>query len=294
MAAKIVAVGEVLWDVFATERKLGGTTANFTLHAHGLGAEARLISRVGEDALGQEVLDLFRERGVPTDTIQIDSQAATGTVDVLVNADGQPSYRVAENIAWDFIAIDEAARSAVATADALCFGTLAQRSPRSRATILELLISAPKRCFRVFDVNRRVPYWSDEVFLESLALADVVKLNDEELAVISPMLNLPADERAAITILAERYRLKLVALTRGSRGSLLFANGEWAEYPSISVNVKDTVGAGDSFAAALVIGFLAGWPLERIGEHASAVAAYVCTQAGATPILPADLRAKFE
>lgn len=274
---KIVALGELLWDLFPTGPTLGGAPANFTLHAQGLGAEARLISRVGADSLGAEALRILRERGIPVDTIPVDADAPTGTVEVAVAADGQPTYRILEHVAWDRITVTPEARAAVANADALCFGTLAQRDPRSRAAIRELLSLAKPDGLRIFDVNLRTPFWTADVIAESLALCNVVKLNEDELAVVG----------LDLETLRARYDLKLVALTRGANGSVLLTAEQRSEHPGIPTTVRDTVGAGDSFAAALTVGLLAGEPLPTIHDRASRVAAYVCSQPGATPLLPA-------
>lgn len=287
---QIVAVGEILWDLLPSGRQLGGTTANFILHARGLGADARLVSRVGNDPLGTEAIAILRSRGIPTDTIQVDPDAPTGRVEVTVAAGGQPSYRIIEEVSWDRIEANEAARAAVAAADAVCFGTLAQRCERSRQAIQELLALAKPGCLRVFDVNLRPPFWTEAIIRESLALADVVKLNSDELELVAGLFGIPCTHPlAAISDLAKRFTFQTLSLTCGAKGSLLYVDGKFTGHSGVPVDVVDTVGAGDSYAAALTLGLLEGWPPETILDRASRVSAFVCSQPGATPMLPSGL-----
>jgi fructokinase len=290
MKPRIAAIGEVLWDLLPGGPQLGGAPANFAIHAHALGADARLVSRVGDDDLGRAVLDAFRRRGMPTDTIAVDASAPTGTVAVTLGPDGQPTYEIVENVAWDRIAVDSAVLEAFANADAICFGSLAQRSARNRALIGRLVADA-RNAFRIFDVNLRAPYVDAGVIEDSLGVADAFKLNDQELPILAKMFGLPDGEREGMTAIAS-FGPSLIALTRGASGSLLYADGEWSDHPGVPTKVVDTVGAGDAFTAMLVVGRLAGWPLAEINRRANEVAAYVCSQAGATPELPATLRHK--
>lgn len=290
---KLVGVGEVLWDMLPGGRQLGGAPANFACHARSLGAEARLISRVGNDQLGREALERLTRLGVRTDCIEADPVLPTGTVTVEVAADGQPQFTIHENVAWDAMTGESAGRFAVAAADAVCFGTLAQRSEPSRSTILSLVAAARPDALRILDVNLRQHYFSSCLLNESLAFANVLKLNDAELPQLAAMFGLTGDERSQIRQLAERNLLRVVACTRGGRGSLLYSEGRWSDQPGLPSNVVDTVGAGDSFTAAMTIGLFAGWDIDRINENANRVAAHVCSCAGATPPLPEDLRAVF-
>lgn len=294
MSFKLVGIGEVLWDLLPGGRQLGGAPANFAYHAGALGAQARIVSRVGSDANGREILEQLRTLGVPTDCIEMDSVAPTGTVSVEVTADGQPRFTIHENVAWDRITGEGNGRQAVAAADAVCFGTLAQRSDVSRRAIRALLKIAPAQSLRILDVNLRQHFYSGDLIEESLALANVLKVNDTELPRLAEMFRLTGDDRAQINQLADRHHLRAVALTRGGRGSLLFANGRWSNHPGTATKVVDTVGAGDSFTAAMTLGLLAGWELDRINAQANQVAAYVCSFAGATPPLPGQLREAFE
>ena len=293
MSFKIVGIGEVLWDLLPSGRQLGGAPANFTFHASALGAETQLISRVGKDDLGRETLDRLSKLGVPTECVEVDEKLPTGTVGVTVTADGQPQYQIHENVAWDAIRGDSAGRSGVAVADAVCFGSLAQRSEPSRTTIQSLVAAALASTLRIFDINLRQHYYSRDVIEKSLALANVLKVNDAELPRLAQIFGLSGGERTQIQQLAERNGLRAVACTRGGNGSLLFAEGRWSDHPGVPTTVVDTVGAGDSFTAALTLGLLAGWDLDRINDHANRVAAFVCSCAGATPELPAPLRHAF-
>lgn len=293
LAAKLVGIGEVLWDLLPGGRQMGGAPANFAYHACALGAEARIVSRVGKDDLGRELIARLQQLGVPTYCIEMDSERPTGTVTVAVAPDGQPQFTIHEHVAWDALSGESAGRLAVAGADALCFGTLAQRSEPSRSTIRSLVTAAPRTALRVLDVNLRQHYFSRAMLEESLRLANVLKVNDAELPVLAKLLGLAGDERAQLDQLAQRYQLRLVAFTRGSRGSLLFTEGRWSEHPGVATRVVDTVGAGDAFTAAMILGLLAGWDLDRINQVANQVAAYVCSCAGATPELPQALRALF-
>ncbi len=293
MSFKLVGIGEVLWDLLPGGRQLGGAPANFTYHARALGAEARIISRVGHDELGDEALDRLTKLGVPTDCIEVDPTLPTGTVGVEVAADGQPQFTIHKHVAWDALSGEPAGRLTVAAADAICFGTLAQRSEPSRSSIISLVAAAPPHALRILDVNLRQNYFSSRLINESLAFTDVLKLNETELPQLAAMFDLTGDERSQIRQLAERNQLRVVAYTRGGRGSLLFSEGSWSEHPGAPTKVADTIGAGDSFTAALALGLLAGWPLDEIHQRASEVAAYVCSQPGATPVLPEHLRAPF-
>ncbi len=293
MSRKVVGLGELLWDMLPGGRQLGGAPANFAYHAGALGAEARVISRVGRDAGGRELVARLVQLGIGTACIEEDPVAPTSTVTVSLGADGQPAYTIHENVAWDALAGEAAARQAVAAADAVYFGTLAQRSETSCRTLRTLLGLVPKTSLRIFDVNLRQHYHSRTIIEESLALADVLKLNETELPQLAELFHLSGDERAQVDALARRFALRVVAYTRGGRGSLLRAAGEWSEHAGLPTIVADTVGAGDSFTAALALGLLAGWPLDMVNERATALAAYVCSQPGATPPLPERLRAPF-
>jgi fructokinase len=290
MKPKILAVGEILWDLLPSGKQLGGAPANFAYHAHALGAESRVVSRIGNDPLGREILDRLRALGLPTDGVSVDATAPTGTVSVELAADGQPRFTIHENVAWDRLEADEASLAFAAQADAVCFGSLAQRSEPSRSSICRLVAATPTAALRVFDINLRQHFYSRKIVEDSLRLANALKLNDSELPVLAAMFGLGGGVREQLAAFAERFELRAVALTRGAHGSLLLAGGDWSEHPGLTVKVADSVGAGDAFTAAMALGLLAGRPLDDINRHANEVAAYVCSQPGATPTLPASFR----
>lgn len=289
----VVGVGEVLWDLLASGPQLGGAPANFAYHAHALGANAHAIIRVGNDERGREILRRFRAMGLPTDTVQDDEQAPTGTATVALGGQGGPNFVIQENVAWDFLAAAPAAESAASAADAICFGTLAQRNPVSRAAIQRLLAAAPANALRVFDINLRQHYYSRELVEASLRLSNTLKLNHGELQVLAEMFALTGPPEKQLENLSENFSQQIVALTQGGKGSLLYRDGRCSRCVPQPIKVVDTVGAGDAFTAALVMGLLHQLDLDEINAFANHVARYVCSQPGATPPLPAFLATRF-
>ena len=287
----IVGLGEVLWDVYPEDAHFGGAPANFASHAASLGAEAWMVSAVGADELGARALDALRERGVHCVHLVQDPHHATGQVLVTLNAAGQASYKFAADTAWDHLAWSDGLAALAARCDAVCFGTLGQRSPVSRETIRRFLQATPPAALRVFDVNLRQRFYDAETIHTSLQLASALKLNDEELPIVAELCGLRATTpRTMLHELLTRYELRLAALTRGPHGSLLISPDAEDECPAPRTLAVDTVGAGDAFTATLVTGFLRGLPLAEINRHANAVASFVCSQKGATPPLPESLR----
>jgi fructokinase len=265
---------------------LGGAPANFAYHTRALGAHAGVISRIGNDELGRAILKLFEELGIAGDTVEVDDKAPTGTVTVELSGKGIPHFTIHENVAWDRLVVTPKALAAVRTADAICFGSLAQRSEPARTSIQRLVAAASADALRVFDINLRQEYFSREVIEQSLRLANVLKLNDSELPILADLFSLTGPVRQQIEKIAQKFSLKLVALTRGPEGSLLYQANQWSDRTSVPVEVIDTVGAGDAFTAALVLGLLKRMDLEEINELAGEVARHVCACAGATPPLP--------
>jgi Sugar kinases, ribokinase family len=301
MNFNVVGIGEVLWDLLLTGPQLGGAPANFAYHANALGAHAYVVTRVGDDDYGREIIRRFREMGIRSGAIQVDKQAPTGTATVALSGNGLAHFTVHENVAWDFIAPTHEALALVAQAHAICFGSLAQRSDSSRQAIQQLLAAAPTDSLRVFDINLRQNFYSREVIERSLQIANVLKLNDDELPVIAEMLALRGTIEEQLTQLATTFHLRLIALTRGAQGSLLYqsktgsdAEERWSNCPSRPVDVVDTVGAGDSFTAALVMGLLRKIDLDEVNLLANDVARYVCSHTGATPALPMEFAKRFE
>lgn len=290
MKFKVLGIGEVLWDLLPEGPQLGGAPANFACHAKTLGAQAQVVTRVGKDDLGRAIVRRFVEMGIGISTVQMDDDAPTGTAVIRLQNGGVPEFVIQENVAWDRLAFTDEARQAVQEANALCFGSLAQRRETSALTIRQLVAAASPQALKVFDLNLRQKFYTREIIEQSLDMADVLKLNDYELAVLAGMLDLAGGARQQIEHLAGKFGLRLVALTRGDKGSLLFQTGRWSDLPGSSVPVVDTVGAGDSFAAALVMGLLNGLDFEQVHRLAAAVSSFVCSRPGATPNLPARFR----
>lgn len=290
----IAGIGEVLWDVYPDAAHFGGAPANFACHAASLGAEAWIVSAVGADELGDRALDALRGRGVECGHVGRDLHHATGRVLVTLNAAGQASYEFAADTAWDRLAWSDELALLAGRCDAVCFGTLGQRSPGSRDTVRRLVKATPRAALRVFDVNLRQRFYDQETIETSLQIASALKLNDEELPIVAELCGIYATApREMLIELMGRYELRLAALTRGPHGSLLVSTDEADECPAPPTSVADTVGAGDAFTATLVSGFLRGLPLAKINRHANAVASFVCSQNGATPALPENLREAF-
>lgn len=288
----IAGIGEMLWDVYPDTSHFGGAPANFACHAASLGAESWMVSAVGADELGERALESLRAHGVECGCVTRDARHATGRVLVTLNAAGEASYEIATDSAWDHLAWSEQFAALAQRCDAVCFGTLGQRSPESRAVIRRFVAATPRASLRVLDVNLRQRFYDQDTIDTSLRLASALKLNEEELSLVAVLCGLSArTQRERLNELMSRYQLRFVALTRGSNGSLLLAGGEEDACSPPPTAVVDTVGSGDAFTAALVSGFLNGLPLGEINRHANAVAAYVCSQQGATPELPQRLRA---
>lgn len=281
----IVGLGEVLWDLFSGGKQLGGAPANFAYYAASLGNRGIIASRVGTDALGQQALHRLKQLGLTTMCVQIDAAYPTGTVQVQIDEQGQPDFTITENVAWDFLEWKPSWQELAAQADAVCFGSLGQRSPCSRGTIRRFLRTTRSGALRVFDVNLRQSFYSAGVLSESLKLSEVVKLNDDELPEVMKSLGLGSgNNETCARRLIQAYHLKLVCMTRGGCGSLLVTDAEVVEHSGFQVTVADTVGAGDAFTAALVHHYLQNASLEKISEEANRLGAWVTTQVGATPI----------
>jgi fructokinase len=289
MKRLVAGIGELLWDVLPGGRELGGAPGNFAWHVHALGMTGLIVSCVGDDDEGREILERLRALGLRSDHVSVDPAHPTGRSTVSLDASGVPSFHVHEDVAWDFIPFTPTLARVAEEIDAVNFGTLGQRTAVSRGTTRSVLTHTRPDAIRLFDLNLRPPHYTREVIAESLTIASVVKLNESELGVVSRMFGFSKDEPTALNELAEQFALRLVALTRGEKGSVLWANGRTSVHRGFESKVVDTVGAGDAFAAALVVGMLEGFDLDRINEHANRVASYVCSKPGATPELPAEL-----
>jgi fructokinase len=281
----ILGIGELLWDMLPQGPQLGGAPANYTVMAGRLGDHATVISRIGRDALGERALEVLGPFPVDCGQLQMDSNQPTGRVTVALK-DGQPSYTIHQPVAWDFFELTEEWLGAAARADAVCFGSLAQRSKQSRRTIHALVQATDPKCQRIFDVNLRAPFYSAEVVRESLQLASVMKMNDAEVPLVLGLLGLPAVaslKEGAEGLLSEFAGLSLVAITRGGEGSLLVGRSESHEHPGVPVKVADTIGAGDAFTAAMTHYLLRGAPLAMLNEAGNRWGSFVASQSGAMP-----------
>jgi len=282
----IIGLGEILWDLLPEGKHPGGAPANFAYHAASLGNRGIIASRVGTDTLGQQALSHLKQLDLTTAYVQTDTTYPTGTVRVQVDEQGQPDFTIRENVAWDYLEWTPLWQELAAQADAVCFGTLAQRSPHSRYTIRRFLQATRSNTLRIFDVNLRQSFYSTEVLAESLNLAKMVKLNDDELPEVMNTLGLKSgNARICARRLIDDYQLKLVCVTRGERGSLLITEAEIVEHSGFRITVADTVGAGDAFTAALAHYYLRNASLEKISEAANRLGAWVAAQVGATPAI---------
>jgi fructokinase len=298
MKKRVVGLGEVLWDLLPERTCLGGAPANFAYITTLMGDQGIVASRVGEDSRGLEALRHMEELGLNIDHVQTDRERPTGTVKVELDGKGAARFEIAHPAAWDSLEWTLDWQHMAENADAVCFGSLAQRSEESRATIRHFLRATPPGAVKVFDVNLRQCYYSQEVLAESMRLSDIVKLNDEELPKIMSLGKFPhKDEMSSAQRLISAYNLKLVCITRGGRGSLLVCDksvcdksvcdkpvrdkpargGDSSEHPGFRVRVADTVGSGDAFTAGLVHEYLHGASLDLMNEVANLVGAWVAS-----------------
>ncbi len=279
----IVGLGEVLWDVLPDGKQLGGAPANFAYISNALGNRGIVLSRVGDDEFGREILDELQAKNLSTEHIEIDAEKLTGIVNVKLE-NGQPSYEIVENAAWDFLDFTDDWRKIAKNCDAVCFGSLAQRNEVSRQAIRQFVAETQETCLRIFDVNLRQKYFSDEILRESLSAANVVKLNHEELPLICKICEITGvNEIESVNNLREKFGLKLICLTRGANGSLLVTENMSDENSGVKIIIADTIGAGDSFTAAMAHGILRGWELDKINNFANRVGAFVASNTGAMP-----------
>jgi fructokinase len=299
----ILGIGELLWDVLPNGMRLGGAPANFAVMAGRLGNRAAILSRIGRDELGRQAIDRLDLMPVETSFLEVDAAHETGRVTVSF-VDGEPHYTIHQPAAWDFLDLSDEWVQLAARADALCFGSLAQRSLESRQTIQELAAQGTASCIRIFDVNLRAPFYSAEVLEESLELATVVKMNQAEMPLVLELLDLDIAasasdgprlssvlmRQAADRLLQVFPALQLVAVTRGSRGSLLVNRDEWDEHHGFPVKLADGIGAGDAFTAAIAHYMLRGADLATLNEAGNRWGGWMASQSGAMPALPDAVR----
>jgi fructokinase len=283
----VVGIGEVLWDLLPSGRQLGGAPANFAYCSHLLGNRAVVASRVGRDQPGSDLRQALIAREMTDQFLESDSAHPTGTVEVELSAGGQPKFVITYPAAWDFLEWNDLWKGLAESADALCFGSLAQRSAQSRTTIERFLDSAPRGAFRIFDVNLRQSFYSADVVVSSLGHADALKLSHEELPTLARLLGIDSVEPGSFCRqLFDRFPLQLVSITRGEKGSLLVDRTGLNEHRGFSVRVRDAVGAGDAFTAGLVDEFLRGGSLAAVNDLANRMGAWVASSSGAMPAVP--------
>jgi len=281
----VACIGEILWDCFPDRKVLGGAPLNCGCMAQCMGARALPVSRVGDDPDGRAILQVMRDKRLDTSCVQVDPVHPTGIVRVAVSAQGEPSYTIVENAAYDFLEWQEPLAGPLSRCDAVCFGSLAQRNPAGRAGILRMVDQA-KNALKVFDVNLRQNFFSREILADGLQRAQVVKLNGAELEVLKKLF--ASDFAGGVRGFMERYGIDLMAVTLGSDGCTLYRSGEEIRVPGLEVAVADTVGSGDAFTASLILSCLKRLPPAEIGREANLWGAYVATQRGGTPEIRLD------
>lgn len=287
----VVGMGEALWDVLPEGKKIGGAPANFAYHVSQFGLPGCVVSAVGDDALGHEIVENFVSKGLKHHIDKV--PYPTGTVQVEIDQAGIPQYEIKENVAWDNIPYTASLEQLASRTRALCFGSLAQRNVVSRNTIGRFLDAMPQSpdTLVVFDVNLRQGFYNKEILCNSMQRCNILKINDEELIAVSRMFGYPGiDLQDKCWILLGKYNLKMLILTCGINGSYVFTPGNVSFQPTPKVEVADTVGAGDSFTAAFIASILKGKSVAEAHALAVQTSAFVCTKAGAMPILPDELK----
>lgn len=284
MKKTIVGIGEILWDIFPDRKALGGAPANFAYHCKNLGHEAYAVSAIGRDTLGQEIKQELEYKGLPSILQEVDYP--TGRVLVTLGATGSGNYEIQEQVAWDHIAFTRELEELAKRTNAVCFGSLAQRSEETANTIHRFLEVMPQGSIKIFDINLRLSYYSEALIRDSLQHATILKLNDEEVSTISQVLHLEGSIEAICHQVLEQFNLDSVILTRGAYGCNIYSSQGSTYHPSREITVVDTVGAGDSFTAGYISALLAGRERPDAIRFATELAAYVCTQRGAMPTIP--------
>ena len=288
MSNIVTGIGEVLWDVLPEGKKLGGAPANFAYHVSQFGFESRIVSAIGPDMLGEELLSGLGDKGL--DCMIEAVPYPTGTVQVELDGNGIPRYDIRQDVAWDNIPFTPGLEALAKTTGAVCFGSLAQRSPVSRDTINRFIDAMPEGSLRIFDINLRQNFYTKDIVCNSMRKCNILKINDEELETVSVMLGLPdGPQQSRAKALLSMFGLKALILTCGATGSHVFTSEETSYIATPQVEVADTVGAGDSFTAAFVSGLLKGLDIRQAHRLAVETSAFVCTQKGAMPVLPDSL-----
>ena len=283
---KIIGIGEILWDLYPSGKRLGGAPANFAYHVSALGHNGIVVSRVGDDYLGKEIIKFLLKNNLESEYIQVDKIRPTGTVEVKIDKDNQPNYFIKENVAWDFLGWRKKFFELLKKANAICFGTIAQRNKTTRKTILNFLKAANNNIVKVFDINLRQNFYIKQVLEESLTLATILKLNDYELKIIRDLLKINANcsEEESCNFLINKYKLNLVCLTKGEEGSMLVNEHSVCTSPAYPCDAINRVGAGDAFTAAVIVNYLKKYSLKTISERANRLASWVTSKEEAMPI----------
>ncbi len=286
----IVGIGEALWDMLPAGKEIGGAPANFAYHVSQFGLNSKVISAIGSDELGVELLDNFDKNGLQyiVESVQFE----TGVVGVELDANGVPVYEIKENVAWDNIPYTQEIAEIAKNTSVVCFGSLAQRNDVSRNTIHKFLEDMPEteNTYKIFDINLRQSFYTKEVLIESLNKCNILKINDEELVLLNQMFNYSEDDMDSVCkVLMGKFNLIMLVLTCGATGSYVYSNNDVSYVATPTVNVADTVGAGDSFTAAFISSILCGESMRDAHARAVAVSAFVCGQKGAMPTLPKEL-----
>lgn len=289
MKRLVVGLGEVLWDMLPEGRKIGGAPVNFAYHAGKFGIDTMAVSAIGNDKLGEDTI--AEMNGKHLNHIFPSVPYPTGSVQVSLDEKGVPAYDIKENVAWDNIPFTNEIESVARSCRAVCFGSLAQRNAVSRNTIRKFIESTPSGCIRIFDINLRQNFYTSNVIRDSLEHCNILKINDEEIMLVSRMFNYDSSniENVCRTIM-EDFSLEMVILTCGTKGSYIFTKGGVSFMPTPKVNVADTVGAGDSFTGSFCAAILRGLPVAEAHKKAVEVSAYVCTQNGAMPEIPESMK----
>ena len=286
----IVSIGEILWDIFPEGKRLGGAPANFAFHTNRLGLNSLVVSAIGSDVLADEIVAILKEKGVNSHIER--TSFPTGTVRVELNEKGIPTYEITENVAWDNIPFTPGLEAIARATKAVCFGSLAQRSEISRATIRRFIdaIPASNDPLIVFDINLRLNFYSPQTLIDSLRRCNVLKINDEELDILSRLFELSDSEPVErCRMILEKYNLRILILTCGADGSYILTPDAVSYMPAPKIEVADTVGAGDSFTAAFIASIVKGDSIQAAHRKAAEVSAFVCSQNGATPELPKEM-----
>ena len=281
---KIAGIGELLWDIFFDDKKLGGAPANFVAHVQQLGAKSYLLSALGKDELGQKAIEELQCMNIDTTGVQLNNISPTGRVVVSLDSKGNPNYNIKDNSAWDQIQFDMTLAKIAPRLDAICFGTLAQRNPISQNTILKILNATSDSCLRVFDVNFRQDYYNSKIVVPSLDIANAVKMNEDEFLKIGTMLSFSKNHKKGLQSLINEFDLKFGIITLGENGAVMACKDYFCNYsPKNRIQIKSSVGAGDAFTAAAVMGWLEQKPLEQIIQKATDLATFVCSHLEAVP-----------